>query len=176
MHTIRLLLVLSSVTAGLASVQAQNKTIAPAENLVVDGIPRCRRRSPTRCGVTPSSAPALRRLAPDAREMLISTRFGNTAQVHRVKIPGGDRTQLTFFNEPVSAAPLRADAGHATSSSADVGGNEFTQLYRYDLADGRVTLLTDGDVAERRRRVEHEAATASPTARRGATAPTATST
>jgi dipeptidyl aminopeptidase/acylaminoacyl peptidase len=26
----------------------------------------------------------------------------------------------------------------------DVGGGEWTQLYRYDLADGRVTLLTDG--------------------------------
>ena len=26
----------------------------------------------------------------------------------------------------------------------DVGGNEFDQLYRYDVADGRITLLTDG--------------------------------
>ena len=26
----------------------------------------------------------------------------------------------------------------------DVGGNEFAQLYRYDVADGRITLLTDG--------------------------------
>jgi hypothetical protein len=26
----------------------------------------------------------------------------------------------------------------------DVGGNEFAQLYRYDVADGHVTLLTDG--------------------------------
>ena len=26
----------------------------------------------------------------------------------------------------------------------DVGGNEFAQLYRYDMADGRITLLTDG--------------------------------
>ena len=26
----------------------------------------------------------------------------------------------------------------------DVGGNEFAQLYRFDVANGRVTLLTDG--------------------------------
>ena len=36
--------------------------------------------------------------------MLISTRFGETAQLHRVAAPGADRTQITFFAEPVNSA------------------------------------------------------------------------
>ena len=43
--------------------------------------------------------------------MLISTRFGNTAQVHQVKLPGGARTQLTFFNEPIGGATFEPAAG-----------------------------------------------------------------
>ena len=38
---------------------------------------------------------------PERLEMLISTRFGDTAQVHRVTQPLGMREQVTFFSEPV---------------------------------------------------------------------------
>ena len=41
---------------------------------------------------------------PTRREILISTRFGQTPQIHRVTHPGGARTQLTFFNERASAS------------------------------------------------------------------------
>jgi len=34
---------------------------------------------------------------PLRREMLISTRFGDTPQLHLVKSPGGARQQLTFL-------------------------------------------------------------------------------
>ena len=34
--------------------------------------------------------------------ILISTRFGETGQLHRVAAPGADRRQLTFFTEPVA--------------------------------------------------------------------------
>jgi dipeptidyl aminopeptidase/acylaminoacyl peptidase len=81
---------------------------------------------------------------PVTREMLISTRFGNTPQIHHVKVPGGARTQLTFFNEPIDSANYEPQQGHYFIFGKDVGGNEFDQLYRYDVADGRVTLLTDG--------------------------------
>ena len=81
---------------------------------------------------------------PTQREMLISTRFGNTAQVHQVKLPGGARTQLTFFNEPIGGATFEPVQGRYFVFGKDVGGNEFAQLYRYDVADGRITLLTDG--------------------------------
>lgn len=81
---------------------------------------------------------------PQRREMLISTRFANTSQLHYVKMPGGARTQITFFEEPVGGASFEPRDGKYFVFGKDVGGNEFSQLYRYDLGDGTVTLLTDG--------------------------------
>jgi dipeptidyl aminopeptidase/acylaminoacyl peptidase len=81
---------------------------------------------------------------PTRREMLVVTRFGNTPQIHHLKMPGGARTQLTFFTEPVLSASYEPKEGKFFLFNRDVGGNEFGQIYRYDLADGRVTLLTDG--------------------------------
>ena len=38
--------------------------------------------------------------------MLIATRFAaDVPQIHRVKMPGGDRSQLTFFPDRVGGAP-----------------------------------------------------------------------
>jgi dipeptidyl aminopeptidase/acylaminoacyl peptidase len=139
------LLVVSLVTAGLGSLQAQDRTIAPTANLVVEGIP----------SIPASLADDVRRYTesrragfadwhPTRREMLITTRFGNTAQVHQVKLPGGARTQLTFFDEPIGTATFEPVQGRYFVFAKDVGGNEFAQLYRYDVADGRITLLTDG--------------------------------
>ena len=76
--------------------------------------------------------------------MLISTRFGNTNQIHEVRMPGGARRQLTFFNEPVGAAEWEPKTGAYFLFSKDVGGNEFGQIYRFDIASGNVTLLSDG--------------------------------
>jgi dipeptidyl aminopeptidase/acylaminoacyl peptidase len=74
------------------------------------------------------------------RSMLISTRFGNTAQIHRVGMPMGAREQLSFEVEPVSGR--LSPAGDVMVVSKDKGGDEFFQLYT--LTDGRLTLLTDG--------------------------------
>ncbi|HEY5551000.1 MAG TPA: S9 family peptidase [Opitutaceae bacterium] len=81
---------------------------------------------------------------PTANEMLISTRFANTLQIHSVAMPGGARRQLTFFAEPVRSASYDPAGGAFIIYGRDVGGGEFWQLYRMDLADGRNTLLTDG--------------------------------
>jgi len=75
--------------------------------------------------------------------MLITTRFANTAQVHWVKMPGGARQQLTFYDDPIAAVvpnPRRDTFVFAK----DVGGSEFWQLYAFDLATRTTTLLTDG--------------------------------
>jgi dipeptidyl aminopeptidase/acylaminoacyl peptidase len=74
------------------------------------------------------------------RSMLITTRFGNTAQVHRVARPMGDREQLSFEAEPVQGG--WSPNGDVLAVQKDVGGSEFFQLYT--LANGRLTLLTDG--------------------------------
>lgn len=81
---------------------------------------------------------------PTRREMLISTRFGDTSQVHQVAQPLGTRYQLTFFPERVSRARYQPTQGDYFVFSKDNRGNEFSQLYRYDLKTGAVTLLTDG--------------------------------
>jgi dipeptidyl aminopeptidase/acylaminoacyl peptidase len=81
---------------------------------------------------------------PQRREMLITTRFADTPQLHVVKMPLGDRRQLTFLPEPVAGGSFRPLTGDFIVFAQDIGGGEFYQLYRYDLSDGRITLLTDG--------------------------------
>jgi dipeptidyl aminopeptidase/acylaminoacyl peptidase len=81
---------------------------------------------------------------PQKREMLISTRFSDTAQLHLVKFPGGARQQLTFFAEPVGGGSFHPKTGEYAVFTQDTGGGEFYQLYRFDLANAKVTLLTDG--------------------------------
>lgn len=77
--------------------------------------------------------------------ILIGTRFGNTTQLHRVETPLGARRQLTFFDEPVGTAqvsPLPEPEGFIYAR--DVGGSEFYQLFRFNLASGDSVMLTDG--------------------------------
>jgi dipeptidyl aminopeptidase/acylaminoacyl peptidase len=76
--------------------------------------------------------------------MLITTRFADTPQVHLIKMPGGERRQLTFFPDRVGAASFQPTRGDFFVFLKDVGGGEFFQIYRYDLATGSVTLVTDG--------------------------------
>jgi dipeptidyl aminopeptidase/acylaminoacyl peptidase len=82
---------------------------------------------------------------PVRREMLIATAFGNTAQVHLVKFPGGARTQLTFFEDrPTRGVSYQPTRGDYFIFSKDTGGDQNYQNYRYDFATGQITLLTDG--------------------------------
>lgn len=78
---------------------------------------------------------------PNTRAVLISTRFANVSQLHRVAMPMGARTQISFEAEPVSGsyAPAKGDVIVVTK---DRGGDEYYQLHT--LKDGRLTLLTDG--------------------------------
>ncbi|HKZ73569.1 MAG TPA: prolyl oligopeptidase family serine peptidase [Steroidobacteraceae bacterium] len=77
--------------------------------------------------------------------ILVSTRFGDTAQLHRVAAPLGMREQLTFEDEPIitARAPQTAQA-EGFIYLKDVGGNEQSQLRYLQLADRSERLLTDG--------------------------------
>jgi dipeptidyl aminopeptidase/acylaminoacyl peptidase len=81
---------------------------------------------------------------PQRREMLVSTRFGDTFQLHLVSLAGGARQQLTFFPEPVRTGLFHPNGGDYIVFQRDVGGGEWYQLYRYDLKSGNSTMLTDG--------------------------------
>lgn len=143
-HTPRFLFAGMVFLAGALPAQ-QAPVLAAPENLVIDGIPAIPSGLPAEVRrYTEARAASLSDWHPTRREMLISTRFGNTAQVHVVRMPLGARTQLTFFDEPVAGATYDPKDGNYFVFGKDVGGNEFGQLYRYDIANGRVTLLTDG--------------------------------
>src|SRR6202008_3700408 len=81
---------------------------------------------------------------PVRRELLVLTRFGDTPQVHLVRMPGGARQQLTFFPERVGQASFQPTRGDYFVFLKDIGGGEFFQIFRFDVATGAVTLLTDG--------------------------------
>lgn len=127
----------------LASQQQPN--LAIADNLLVEGIPP----------IPASIAEGVRRYTefrgaslnawnPKRREMLIGTRFGDTGQIHRVKFPGGDRSQLTFFPEGARGASYDPNDENTFLFTSDVGGAENFQFFRYDVSTGASTLITDG--------------------------------
>jgi dipeptidyl aminopeptidase/acylaminoacyl peptidase len=123
----------------------QSDEIVPNENLVAEGIPKISSALAHTVGrYSDFRAASFTSWNPDKREMLITTRFGDTAQVHQVKFPGGARTQLTFFADRVANAIYSPVNSNSFFFVKDVGGGEFFQIYRYDVATGDITLLTDG--------------------------------
>ena len=120
-------------------------TIQPPPNLIVDNIP----------AIPANVAEGLQKYSesrnavfcnwhPHREEMIISTRFGNVAQLHLLTMPMGVRKQLTFYNEPISNASFEPVTGNYFLFTKDKGGNEFSQIYRYDLSSGHIECLTDG--------------------------------
>lgn len=83
--------------------------------------------------------------APGADAILISTRFGQTNQAHRVDTPMGARRQLTFFSEPVGVGEYRPGADpRQFAYTRDRGGDEMRQVYVFDEATGISTRYSDG--------------------------------
>ncbi len=139
------LALLASLLLGTAAAAQTPAVITPGDNLVVEGVPPIPRSLAADVRrYTESRAAGLADWHPVRRELLIATRFGNTTQIHRVAAPLGARSQLTFFDEPVGNASYEPRQGSYFLFTRDVGGNEFGQIYRYDIATGAVTLLTDG--------------------------------
>lgn len=115
------------------------------DNLVADGVPPIPPDLRADAGrYLEFRAASLQSWHPQRREMLITTRFADTTQLHLVKMPGGARKQVTFGAEPILGGSFRPKTGEFVVFAQDSGGGEFYQLFRYDLADGRATLLTDG--------------------------------
>lgn len=135
----------ASVVSVYAAAGADRDGFTPPESLIIDGVPSIPASLADQLTrYTESRAATLLNWHPTKREMLISTRFGETTQIHQVKFPGGDRTQLTFFSDRVNQALYRSKTGDYFVFAKDTGGNDADQFYRYDLASRQVTLLTDG--------------------------------
>ena len=77
--------------------------------------------------------------------LLISTRFGDTDQIHRVMMPMGNREQLTFAAEPVTVARAPQSAvAPGFVFLRDQGGNENSQVHYFDLNSRAIRPLTSG--------------------------------
>ncbi|MCK9426109.1 MAG: S9 family peptidase [Ignavibacteriaceae bacterium] len=115
-------------------------------NLVIEGIPDIPQRIIEKMNQYQNTRSAgLSGWLPNGEGILISTRFGETAQIHHVKTPGGTRRQITFFPEPINVASINHDKSKKEFLFLkDVGGNEFAQIYLFDLKTGSYKLLTDG--------------------------------
>lgn len=132
------------------SLLAQEVTLPVPANVKVEGVP------PIPVALADALAPYgnARRAQilawhPTRRQILIATRFGNVPQIHSVSGPGMDRTQLTFFREGVSLSNLvvsyEPTRGDYFVFTKDIGsGAESVQIFRYDVATGRTTMITDG--------------------------------
>ena len=124
---------------------AQGNVVQPGSHLVVEGIPAIPAAlAETVARYADFRAAGFQDWHPVKREMLISTRFAETNQIHRVGISGGTRYQLTFFPDRVAGARYSPASGDYFLFSKDVGGGEWFQIYRYDVSTGAITLLTDG--------------------------------
>lgn len=139
-------LLLSSLAApAQGNAPAQSAVIHPGDNLVLENIPAIPASIAEKAfQYGEVRAAFLEDWDPARREMLIGTRFADVPQVHLVKMPGGARTQLTFFPDRVVRAHYGPKGSNYFVFVKDVGGGEWFQFYRYDLADGAITLLTDG--------------------------------
>ncbi|HXR33577.1 MAG TPA: S9 family peptidase [Verrucomicrobiae bacterium] len=129
----------------IAPVLGQQTVIPPPENLVLEGAPPVPASMAELAGRYSENRSAFPTgWHPQRPELLIGTRFANTYQAHLVKMPGGARQQLTFFNEPVYGGTFQPTSGDYMVFQKDIGGGEWYQMYRYDLNTGDSTLLTDG--------------------------------
>ena len=136
---------LLATLAASSALAADDAALAPPSSLAADGMPAVPRALVDEVGrYTESRSAGFVDWHPVDHQLLISTRFGNTTQIHRVLMPGGDRTQLTFVPEPVTGAVYEPNGGKYFLFLKDKGGDEFRQIYRADLVDGRITLLSDG--------------------------------
>ena len=136
----RRLLLIAALALPMAPVSAD----APKPDaLVADGIPAVPDTLPVETrAYMEFRAASFTGWHPTDKSMLVATRFGNTAQLHRVAGPMMDRKQISFEAEPVGGGSWAPKKGDILLTQKDIGGNEFYQIYA--LKDGRLNLLTDG--------------------------------
>jgi dipeptidyl aminopeptidase/acylaminoacyl peptidase len=133
------------LAASLLSLSVAATRAQVPDNLVADGVPVPSPELKADAGrYLEFRAAAFNGWHPVKRELLITTRFADAAQLHEVRMPGGARRQLTFTPEPVSGGGWQPRHGHYIVFAQDKGGGEFYQYYRLDPDTGRITLLTDG--------------------------------
>jgi dipeptidyl aminopeptidase/acylaminoacyl peptidase len=119
--------------------------IKPGDNLVADGLPEIPAEIAEAVGrYTEFRSASLASWHPTKREMLISTRFGDTSQLHEVRFPLGARRQLTFFPDRVGGSSWPRHSADYIVFTKDKGGDEFSQIHRLDVATGVISVPSPG--------------------------------
>lgn len=125
--------------------QAQDSSLRPNDALLLENIPAIPASLAEKADrYTQYRTASMWSWHPQRHEILIGTRFADTSQVHSLAMPGGARTQLTFFSDRVADAGYHPHAGDYFLFRKDIGGGEWFQIFRFDVATGNTALLTDG--------------------------------
>ena len=134
----------SCITATFAIAEVNTRT-ANNGNLVMQDVPEIPQKIVDDLNRYQNvrSAP-FRGFTQTGEEMFISTRFGNVSQLHKVSMPGGARSQITFFEEPIGGVSRRPGSNNI-GFSMDAGGSEYSQLFILNTETGSYEMLTDGE-------------------------------
>jgi len=140
-------IILNLALVSVLTLQAQQKkdVVLPNENLITENLLDIPKELAAQVKkYSEARGASLAEINPEKNEIIINTRFGSTSQLHRVNHALGARTQITFFDEPVGGASYEPTKGEYLIYAKDIGGNEFSQLFKLDLKTLQSTLLTDG--------------------------------
>ncbi|MHC4927326.1 MAG: S9 family peptidase [Planctomycetota bacterium] len=140
------LLVFVTLTVLFTTAGCQTVNRRQIGNLVLEDIPEIPQRiSDQMRQYQNTRAASLCGWHPTGDGIFIRTRFGQTTQLHFVQSPLGTRSQQTFFDEPVSGVTVNPDPDASRLLfTKDVGGDEYHQIYSFDLINGRSAMATDG--------------------------------
>lgn len=149
-----LLIAVATVLSACATPPSKSTATAPAaasaaastETLHLDGVPATPDALREALQRYQSTRPAsFVGWLPNEEGVLVSVRFGETAQLAKVTAMEGMRSQLTFFDEPVTTAVVSPNPEvNGALFLKDRGGNEYFQLHFLSFADLRTQLLSDG--------------------------------
>ena len=144
--TLTLVVGLSALGASLVALADVTRTEANNGNLVMEDVPPIPQSIVADLNRYQNTRSAgFRGWDKEGEGIYVSTRFGDVSQVHYVGQPGGARTQLTFFDEPVGGLS-RQPGGSKIVFTMDAGGSEFSQIFLLDPTGVEdAAMLTDGE-------------------------------
>jgi len=123
-------------------------------NLVIEGIPEIPAQISDRLQQYQNTrSAAFADWTPDGNGMLVSTRFAETAQLHRLDQPMGARQQLTFYREPINGGRYQPGVDQSRIALLrDQGGDENDQVYVLDENSGNLSMISDGSQRKHQRK------------------------
>lgn len=135
----------SQMTTQSLSTIDKLEAVAGNSSVLVSNVPEIKEELKQRVGQYLNARSAqLLDICNDGKCLLISTRFGNTSQLHLLDKPLGARFQLTFSDEPISRGKFHPTNKERIFFGQDVGGGENFQIFEFDRLTGKSRMLSDG--------------------------------